>query len=221
MGVKNGGRTTFVKISRMRKLILLVLLAVAGVAAWYFFETKPKPNNETPQLNPLAVSKHSDTFNTGVNKALDQYYSLTEGLVNWDTTNINQKADSLEKSLAAIKFDELKKDSGIYQTAVSYGENFNNDLQAIKSSKDIAQKRKAFHSLSQNMYDLLRVVKYDEGKVYLQQCPMAFNDSEPGLWLSRSGNDDDRRNPYLGLHHPKYKGAMLTCGETKDSLNFK
>jgi hypothetical protein len=205
----------------MRKLLLLVLLAIAGGAAWYFFKTKPAPKNETPQLNPLTVSKHSDSFNVSVNNALDQYFALTEGLVNWDTNTINQKADSLDKSLQTIHFDELKKDSSIFQTAVSYKQNFINDLQTIRTSQDISEKRKAYNSLSQNMYDLLRVVKYDKGKVFLQECPMAFNDTEPGLWLSRSGSDEARRNPYLGLHHPKYKSAMLTCGEVKDSLNFK
>ena len=47
---------------------------------------------------------------------------------------------------------------------------------------------------------------------------MAFNDNEEGLWLSKTSKI---RNPYLGLHHPKYKGGMISCGETKDTLNFQ
>jgi hypothetical protein len=46
---------------------------------------------------------------------------------------------------------------------------------------------------------------------------MAFNDAEPGVWLSSS---DSVRNPYLGLHHPKYKSEMVECGGPKDTLNF-
>ena len=46
---------------------------------------------------------------------------------------------------------------------------------------------------------------------------MAFNDTEPGLWLSKT---EAIRNPYLGLHHPKYGKAMLVCGEVKDEIQF-
>jgi hypothetical protein len=60
-------------------------------------------------------------------------------------------------------------------------------------------------------------VRYDESTIYLQECPMAFNDTDPGLWLSKTS---DIRNPYLGVQHPKYKSGMLECGETKDSLDF-
>jgi hypothetical protein len=205
----------------MRKVLVLVLLALAGVATWYFFVTKPRPNNETPQLQPLAVSHHSDTFNLSLQNALTQYYALSEALVAWDSTAADQKAAAFKEELGKVRFDELKRDTAIYQTATTYTDNFKNDLNDLQQQKDLTAKRRAFHSLSQNLYDLLRVIKYDGQKVYLQLCPMAFNDTESGLWLSSSGADDQRRNPYLGLHHPKYKGAMLTCGETKDSLNFK
>lgn len=85
----------------------------------------------------------------------------------------------------------------------------------MASAAGMEQKRRAFHTVSQNMYDLLRTVQYDAETVYLQECPMAFNDDETGNWLS---NTADIRNPYLGLHHPRYKNGMLECGETKDSI---
>jgi hypothetical protein len=46
---------------------------------------------------------------------------------------------------------------------------------------------------------------------------MAFNDTETAQWLSKT---EDIRNPYLGLHHPKYKSGMLECGEVKDSIDY-
>jgi hypothetical protein len=46
---------------------------------------------------------------------------------------------------------------------------------------------------------------------------MAFNDTEPGDWLSET---DSIRNPYLGLHHPKYGKAMIDCGQTKSTIDF-
>ena len=71
------------------------------------------------------------------------------------------------------------------------------------------------------MFDLLRVVKYDVAKVYYHECKMALNDnSSSAFWLSATGDRKNRRNPYLGLYHPKYGKAMLDCGDTRDSLNF-
>ena len=60
------------------------------------------------------------------------------------------------------------------------------------------------------LFDLIRTVQYDKEVVYLQHCPMAFNE-QGAEWLS---NSTDIRNPYI----PK---KMLTCGEVKDSASFK
>lgn len=202
----------------MKKLALLIILALAGVLTWYFWETKPKPDDETPHLQPLAVSKHSDSFNTYVNKVLNDYYALSEAFVNWDTSSVTAHANALQSSLNEVNFNELKKDTPIYQTAVSFIDGSKEQLATIaKPSVDLNQKRLSFNQLSDNMYNLMRTIRYDRSKVYLQECPMAFNDNEPGIWLS---NKADIRNPYLGLHHPKYKKGMLECGETKETLDF-
>jgi Cu(I)/Ag(I) efflux system membrane fusion protein len=63
--------------------------------------------------------------------------------------------------------------------------------------------------ISDNMYDLVRTVRYDRAAIYHQYCPMAFNDAG-GYWLSSSS---DIKNPYYGK-------KMLTCGEVKDTLDF-
>ena len=75
--------------------------------------------------------------------------------------------------------------------------------------------------LTDHFYNLLRTVKYDVAKVYYHECPMALNNYESSaFWLSTEGDNKKRRNPYLGLHDPKYGKAMLTCGATRDSINY-
>lgn len=201
----------------MKKWLLLILLAVAGVFAWYFLVTKKKPKEEVPKGQPVAVSRYSQTFNSSVDTFLNSYYALSEAFVNWDTAAVTAKANVLNQDLEGIKWNELQQDTVIYQTATSYITIFKNAMPALTGPVDLTQKRRVFHTFSQNLYDLLRTIKYDGARVYLQQCPMAFNDTEEGLWLSKSENI---RNPYLGLHHPKYKGGMISCGETKDTLHF-
>jgi hypothetical protein len=201
----------------MKKWILLLLLALVGVAAWYFFVTKKKPKDETPKQQPLVVSQHSDSFNLAVNKVLSSYYALTNDFVAWDSSSVPEDALELKANLAKVNFDELKKDTGIYQTAITFIDAANSELETIIQGNDLSDKRKALNNLSDNMYNLVRTVRYDRAKIYLQECPMAFNEDEPGVWLSAS---DSIRNPYLGMYHPKYKSGMLECGSVKDTLNF-
>jgi hypothetical protein len=201
----------------MKKIFLLLFLAIAGVIIWYFLVTRKKPDVETPQQQPLAVSQHSAAFNQAINGVLNYYYNLSEALVNWDSAAVKTQAAELKKEIDSLSFNELQKDTVIYQTAASYKDMFQKDVNVLSGDNNLTEKRLAFNTLSQNMYDLLRTIQYDDQKVYLQQCPMAFNDTETGLWLSKS---EGIRNPYLGLHHPKYKSGMLECGETKETLNF-
>ncbi len=201
----------------MKKWILLITLAIIGVLSWYFFVTKKTPKDETPKQQPLAVGQHSDSFNVSMNKVLTSYYALTNDFVNWDSVAVTSHASELKTNLEGANFSELEKDTVIHQTAVTFIDAAKGELQTILQPADLTTKRHALNNLSDNMYNLLRTIRYDRSKIYLQECPMAFNDTEPGVWLSES---DSVRNPYLGLHHPKYKSGMLECGGPKDTLNF-
>jgi hypothetical protein len=137
--------------------------------------------------------------------------------VAWDSTATPAVAKQFIDDLDKLKLDELKKDSSaIYETAITFIDNTKGDAQTIATEKGIRTQREALNSLSDNFYQFLNTVKYDGQKLFLQQCPMAFDDTKPGLWLSQK---EEIRNPYLGLHHPTYGKAMLSCGETKIKMN--
>lgn len=201
----------------MKKWFLLLVLALIGVLAWYLFVTRKKPEDETPKQQPLAVSKHSDSFNVAMNNVLRSYYALTDDFVKWDSAAVTAHANEVKASLDKVNFAELERDTLIFQTALTFIDASKGELETIIQPADLTAKRRALNNLSDNMYNLLRTVRYDRGKIYLQECPMAFNDDEAAVWLS---GVDSIRNPYLGLHHPRYKSGMLECGATKDTLNF-
>lgn len=202
----------------MKKLLVLVGLAILGTASWYIWETRKAPKDETPEQPPVALSRYSPDFIASIDTALAHYYTLSEVLVRWDSTQVNNHAQELKKSLGEVKFEELQKDTLVYRTAVSYRDSLQANLDAFLQKKDLLAKRQSFNTLSQHLYDLLRAIRYDGGTVYLQECPMAFYDTVTGIWLSRTA---PIRNPYLGLYHPKYRSGMLECGETKDSIHFR
>ena len=206
----------------MKKLLLVVaVLVVALIGAWYFglFKGKDKPAGPKPE--GLTVSKHSNSFNESMSNAMNSYYTLTESFVNWDTAKINTSLTELKISVDSIRIQEMEKDTAIYPTVQSQWESIKAEIVGMQADTAIYEKRESLNMLSQQMFDLLRIVKYDAAKVYYQECPMALNNYESSaFWLSTEGDNKKRRNPYLGLHDPKYGKAMLVCGATRDSINF-
>ena len=202
-------------------LLVVVVLLIALVGAWYFglFKGKDKPSGPKPE--GLIVSKHSNSFNESMSKTLDSYYTLTESFVNWDTTKINASLADLKTSVDSLRIQEMEKDSAIYPTVQSQWESIKAEISGMQADTALYEKREDLNMLSQQMFDLLRIVKYDAAKVFYQECPMALNNYEASaFWLSANSETKSRRNPYLGLHDPKYGKAMLTCGSTRDSINF-
>ena len=202
-------------------LLVVVVLLIALVGAWYFglFKGKDKPSGPKPE--GLIVSKHSNSFNESMSKALDSYYMLTESFVNWDTVKINASLADLKTSVDSLRIQEMEKDSAIYPTVQSQWESIKAEIGGMQADTALYEKREDLNMLSQQLFDLLRIVKYDAAKVYYQECPMALNNYESSaFWLSANSETKNRRNPYLGLHDPKYGKAMLTCGATRDSINY-
>ncbi|GAC1439593.1 MAG: hypothetical protein NVSMB63_05040 [Sediminibacterium sp.] len=107
--------------------------------------------------------------------------------------------------------DKTKQaDTKIVATAKMYIVSISDELKGLMGEKELEAKRRSFQMVGQQLYDLIRTVQYDRAIVYHEFCPMAFNE-QGADWLS---NSSDIRNPYL----PK---KMLTCGEVKDSIDFR
>ncbi|MGK2863117.1 MAG: DUF3347 domain-containing protein [Chitinophagaceae bacterium] len=198
-------------------IILGILFLLLAGYIWYSFKGgNKKPRGPKPVA--LAVSKHSPAFNQSVQSVIDAYYSLSEGFVNWDSPGINKSAGELKTALDNMKIEELRDDiMGIYETALDPLSNSKNATDNIITGSSLDEKRMAFNNLSENLRLLFIVVKYDQAKLYWQECPMAFGDNQPGYWLSET---DAVRNPYMGISHPKYKDGMLKCGGPRDTINF-
>ena len=76
----------------------------------------------------------------------------------------------------------------------------------MNRAEDLAARREAFYSLSQQMAMTLQTFPLDQ-IVYQAYCPMAFNNAG-ATWLQA---EKEITNPYFG-------DMMLRCGEIRDSL---
>ncbi|MBA4141052.1 MAG: DUF3347 domain-containing protein [Segetibacter sp.] len=189
-------------MKRLLAIGALVLLAACG--------DRDKPANVTTLDQPLKQSKNSTAFNSAFQTLLTNYYRLKDALVATNDTMAVNSARLLIANADSLKMDELKADSSIVEMAEGYLQSISAEAKALVAETNIEAKRKSFQMISDNMYDLARSVRYDQQVVYHQFCPMAFNDAG-AYWLS---NTTDIKNPYFGK-------KMLTCGEVKDSLDFR
>jgi uncharacterized protein YdbL (DUF1318 family) len=165
---------------------------------------------ETKKDEPLTQSKNSSDFNAQFTSFLDNYYHLKDAFVLSNNDMANTSANLLSKSADSLDLAPVQADKSIVEMAKGYVQTVSSEAKALGQEKDIEAKRKSFQMISDAMYDLVRTVRFDKQVVYHQFCPMAFNDAG-AYWLSVSS---DVKNPYFGK-------KMLTCGEVKDSIDFR
>jgi hypothetical protein len=193
----------------MRTLIVFLSLFV------FISCNNSKEEKEPKESQSKIESKHPSSFNSSVQSTMNSYEALTEAFVNWDSSAVDRHSKELKAKLDSINFYGFNPES-----ITGYVDTLNlarKDLQAMESSKDITTKRHHLNDLTEHLYSFLKQVQYDAQPIYLQQCPMAFNDTIAAVWLSKT---DSIRNPYLGLHHPKYGKAMIECGSTISTIDF-
>jgi hypothetical protein len=185
-------------------------LAITAIVALASCGASDKPAETASKEQPLSQSKNSSTFNNAFGNLLTNYYHLKDAMVLSNDSMAVKSANLLGASADSLKLSELKADSSIIQMAEGYVQSISAEAKALVGEPKLEEKRKSFQMISDNMYDLVRSVRYDKEIVYHEFCPMAFNDAG-GYWLS---NTADIKNPYFGK-------KMLSCGEVKDSLDFR
>ena len=198
-----------------RKILVLLIVGLSLTATYWFFLRKK--DKEDVKVLPLNIQKHSNAFNASVAKVTDTYLVLKDAFVESDTNLIRIKTNEFIDALNTIDTIELKKDtSSVFETVMATINDIRMNAESINHQTSISEMRKDFSSLTDMMFpSFFYAIKYEGPTLYLQNCPMAIEDSIPANWISKS---NEIVNPYLGKTHPVYKGTMLHCGEVKDSI---
>jgi len=185
---------------------LLILVAVVAFAACG--ESDQSSDNKQERKN--AVQLGSAGFTAAFAQLMNNYYHLKDAFVLSNDTLIGKSAGLLLKDADSLNLSSFQADSAVMQTAVVYQQAISADAAAIIAEKNMEERRKSFSTISENLFELIRVVRFQKEKVYQLHCPMAFNNAGAN-WLNNSANV---KNPYFGI-------KMLSCGEVKDSLDFR
>ena len=125
-----------------------------------------------------------------------------DAIINQHALAMQKGIDTLDlKSVQGTNLDKDKNTQLITEIVAA--------LKILLNEKEIDAKRKPFQTISDKLYDLIKSVRFDKQIIYLEHCPMAFNQTGAN-WLS---NTPDIKNPYI----PK---KMIDCGEVLDTLDF-
>lgn len=200
-------------------IVFIVVLLVAFSIYWFMLRSKSS-GPKAPKPVPMAIKRHSDAFNNSINTVVDNYLSLKDAFVEADTAMVKVKANAFMAALNNVDTIELKKDTAlVFETVTATLGDIKSNAESLLKQTDITEMRRDFSSMTDVMYPTFFIaIKYEGQKLYLDNCPMAFNDSIPANWISNSA---EIVNPYLGKKHPVYHAGMLGCGEVKDSIQAK
>lgn len=133
------------------------------------------------------------------------YFSIHESLANDEYQNALESVGKMNADLKKINMRVFKGNA--HNVWMDQSNSIKALLQAMSKAKNIEDLRTNFSMLSEHMISLAHSFKPVDQTVYVQHCAMANNNSGAN-WLSLSKE----------IHNPYYGSAMLSCGETIDSI---
>ncbi|WP_310379014.1 DUF3347 domain-containing protein [Flavobacterium sp.] len=171
---------------------------------------KTEPKTETVTEDHSNHANHTETPKVEVQdtnqlKAVfDNYFAVKDALVKTDGNTASAKATALLSAINVVKMETLKTDE--HNVWMKVLKNIKEDAEHIADTKDAKHQRDHFDTLSENMYDLIKVSK-QETPTYYQFCSMA-NNGKGANWLSK---ENAVKNPYYG-------SMMLSCGKVVETI---
>jgi hypothetical protein len=167
-------------------------------------ETQVQATDEAPEAAAPQFDV-SENFQQQLNKVFTSYIALKDAFVASDAEKVKNEASSTSHAVAAVDMKLLT--GAAHNDWMSYLTPIQTSLKEIENASDIEVQRKAFSTLSENLYKSIKAFGLGGSEAFYEYCPMAFN-NEGAYWLS---DQTAIRNPYFG-------DAMLTCGVVKEKL---
>ncbi len=144
-------------------------------------------------------------FQQQLNKVVSTYLELGESLIASDAKAAGKNAQLVKSALGQTDMSLLKGDAHNQWMALLTP--LQSALKSIQETADLAEQRAAFAKLGDLLYTSVKQFDLKGQTLYYQYCPMAVG-NQGAYWLSAN---KEIRNPYFGE-------AMLSCGETKETL---
>jgi Cu(I)/Ag(I) efflux system membrane fusion protein len=170
----------------------------------------PNPGSESLNNSTEGITEKMDVsmdFTMQLDKVYDKYIILKNAFVQSDEKKVKQASQGVLQALNKIDMKLLTGEA--MSQWMGFSVNLNNQIKQISSSDDLEVQRKTFSVFNESFYKVVKAFGLMGKTVYYQFCPM-MNNNKGAYWLSET---KDIRNPYYG-------DTMLTCGETRETLNY-
>lgn len=148
-----------------------------------------------------------NNFREQLQRAYNSYILMKDAFVASNAKDAGKQARKVKSDLKEVDMGLLEGDA--HMLWMKHLEKLNAKIDLIASSTDIAEQRVSFAEFNNTFYTSIKSFGLHHGTVYYQYCPMA-NGDEGAYWLSTF---KEIKNPYFGE-------AMLSCGETRETLKF-
>ena len=147
------------------------------------------------------IKAGAPTLTQDFNNVIKSYLALKNALVTDNAPIAQSNAAAL---LAAISTVSDKDMNPVQRKAwMSYADKLSFDSRHISESTAIDHQREHFATLSSNILALAKAFKLNTVTLYKQYCPM-----KKKYWASETA----------AIKNPYYGSKMVTCGETKETL---
>lgn len=192
----------------MKTLIFSVVLSTMFFTAC----NNGTPKNQRAENTTPATAEGPDTkdgsVETGssIKDLLNSYLKIKNALTKDSDKDAADAGNEMVKAFesfdkASLTADQAKVYNDIVDDAKEHAEHIG------ANAGNIEHQREHFETLSQETYELVKVVGAGQ-KLYVDHCPM-YNKNKGANWLSETKVIE---NPYLGK-------SMPTCGTVKEELN--
>ncbi|MCB0667053.1 MAG: efflux RND transporter periplasmic adaptor subunit [Saprospiraceae bacterium] len=162
-----------------------------------------RQSGTTPSI-PDFRERTPSLFRDQLQSTVDSYLKLKDAFVDSNGEEANTDAAALLSNIDGIDMDLLEGDAHMF-----WMEKMNalkEHTKSITGTTDVEKQRKQFSYVTNALAEALSAFG-TEDTIYLQHCPMAFDNSGAD-WLS---TEEEIRNPYFGE-------KMMKCGTIKSTF---
>jgi len=173
------------------------------------YQNEKQQVESSTKQHAFLKTTNSNAFNESFNTLLLAYFNLKDQFIAEKDSGIAQNARLMILVSDSLQLNQLKGDSNLINTARTFTEGISAELLGLLGENNLLSKRRSFQMVSDQLYDLIRTVQYDQIVLYHYYCSSSFDD-QGAYWISQIA---DGKNPYS----PKLKPP---CAEIRDTISF-
>lgn len=191
----------------MKAKIILYSLSLLSWSAFAQHDHSSGHSNAPAHNKKETAHSHraAPEFQVQLGEVFKASLQLKDALVSSDPMNASASVTEIKTSISKVDMTVLKDEA--LMDWMTYLKVFNENLDLISGSDDLASQRKAFQLFSDALYKSLKTFGSGGITIYYDYCPMA-DDNKGAYWLSA---EKEIRNPYFGT-------TMLTCGSVRETI---